>query len=331
MAVDALDLEVVRGEVLALLGHNGAGKTTTVRLFNGVLAPTAGSVSVFGLSPLEHGPAVRARTGVLTESQSLEERLSARDNLRYYAALYDYPRERVEARVSEMLAELGLADAADHRVGQYSHGMKQRLALARALLHEPELLFLDEPTAGLDPVAARQVTSLIAHQSKAGGRSVVMCTHNLAEAQQIADRVAVLRDGRLVALGSPAELVSGLGERAGLRLEVDAADTAGAESVLADFRREAQATHTAAVTAEREAPGVLLVAGIDRGGVPALVRRLVAAQVSVHAVEPLQPTLEDVYFAIYGAGGPGSPGPTVAGPGADGKERASAAREDVRA
>ncbi len=292
IAVDALDLSVRRGEVLALLGHNGAGKTTTVRLFNGVLAPSSGEVSVFGMSPLERGPEVRARTGVLTESQSLEERLSARDNLRYYAALYAYPEERVEGRIEEVLTELGLEGAADQRVATFSRGMKQRLALARALLHEPELLFLDEPTAGLDPIAARQVTSMIGRQRSEAGRSVVMCTHNLAEAQQVADRVAVLREGRLVALGSPAELVAGLGERAVLRLRVGEAGRAAAEGVLARLEERA---------AERGEDGSLLVHGVPHDEVPRLVRELVAAEVAVHAVEPLQPTLQDVYFSIYGS------------------------------
>ncbi len=292
VAVDSLDLAVHRGEVLALLGHNGAGKTTTVRLFNGVLEPSAGEVEVFGLSPIAEGPEVRARTGVLTESQSLEERLSARENLRYYAALYTYPEYRTEARIDEVLAELGLEAAADQKVVTFSRGMKQRLALARALLHEPELLFLDEPTAGLDPIAARQVTALIGRQSRTFGRSVVMCTHNLAEAQQVADRVAVLRTGRLVALGSPAELVAGLGARVGLRLRVGPAEEDAARSVIGRLT---------GATFESEAPGRLVIHGIPEAETPRLVKELTAAEVSVYAVEPLEPTLQDVYFSIYGA------------------------------
>ncbi len=295
VAVDSLDLAVRRGEVLALLGHNGAGKTTAVRLFNGVLAPSAGSVDVFGLSPLENGPAVRLRTGVLTETQSLEERLSARENLRYYAALYQYPEGGVERRVDEVLGELGLANVAEQRVVTFSRGMKQRLALARALFHEPELLFLDEPTAGLDPVASQQVTAMIGRQSREQGRSVVMCTHNLAEAQQVADRVAVLRTGKLVALGTPSELVSGLGERAALRLSVGAEQVEQAEAVIARLHAD-----SAPVTSEREAPGTLLIHGVARDEVPRLVRELVAAGVDVHALAPQQPTLQDVYFSIYG-------------------------------
>ena len=156
-AVDQLTLDVRAGEIFGFLGHNGAGKTTTVRLFNGVLEASCGEARVLGLDPHTHGPALRARTGVLTETPSLDERLTARDNLSIYADLYNIPKEKVPGRVDFLLAEFELADRGDEKVGAYSKGMKQRLALARALLHQPELLFLDEPTSGLDPVAARHV------------------------------------------------------------------------------------------------------------------------------------------------------------------------------
>lgn len=290
VAVRDLDLEVHRGEVLALLGHNGAGKTTTLRLFNGVLEPTSGEVRVFGLSPTTDGPAVRARTGVLTESQSLEDRLTARQNLRYYAALYGYPEDRVEARIEELLDVFDLTGAADRLVGGFSKGMRQKLALARALQHEPELLFLDEPTSGLDPLAARQVTALISELSRTGGRTVVLCTHNLAEANAVADRVAVLREGSLVALGTPAELVAAVGARARLRLTVGIGEEDAVLGELTGF------------DIAREGPGALLLSGVSREQVPGIVRALAARGVSVFAVEPQEPTLEEVYFALYDDG-----------------------------
>ena len=287
VAVHDLDLEVHQGEVLPLLGHNGAGKTTTLRLFNGVLEPTSGDVKVFGLSPTIDGPAVRARTGVLTESQSLEDRLTARQNLRYYAALYGYPEDRVDDRIDELLDVFDLSDAADRRVGGFSKGMRQKLALARALQHEPELLFLDEPTSGLDPLAARQVTALITELSRSGGRTVVLCTHNLAEANSVADRVAVLREGRLVALGTPAELVAAVGARSRLRLTVAIGDEDTVRSELTD------------IDITSEAPGALLLSGVSRERVPGMVRALAARDVSVFAIEPQEPTLEEVYFSLY--------------------------------
>jgi ABC-2 type transport system ATP-binding protein len=159
VAVNRLTLEVQPGEVFGFLGHNGAGKTTTVRLLNGVLAPTSGTARVLGLAPVEQGPALRRRTGVLTETPSLDERLTGRENLKIFAALYGVPQREIAARVTDLLEVFDLADRGDEKAGDYSKGMKQRLALARALIHGPELLFLDEPTSGLDPVAAGRSTS----------------------------------------------------------------------------------------------------------------------------------------------------------------------------
>lgn len=182
LAVDEVFLTVAEGEIFGILGHNGAGKTTTVRLLNGVLSPSAGEVRVLGLDPATRGPELRRCTGVLTETPSLDERLTARENLEIYADLYGVPRSDVDGRIDGLLEFFGLSDRVEERVGTYSKGMKQRLALARTLLHEPDLLFFDEPTAGLDPVAARQVHELITEISHEERRTVVMCTHNLGEA-----------------------------------------------------------------------------------------------------------------------------------------------------
>src|SRR5512136_688052 len=146
VAVDNLSLDVHAGEIFGFLGHNGAGKTTTIRLLNGLLEPTSGSMRVLGLDPQADGPRLRLRTGVLTETPSLDERLTAWDNLSIYADLYEVPRKAVKSRISELLTEFDLADRAHEKVGGYSKGMKQRLALARALLHNPRVIFLDEPT-----------------------------------------------------------------------------------------------------------------------------------------------------------------------------------------
>src|SRR5512134_3801971 len=220
-AVDQLSLEVSAGEIFGFLGHNGAGKTTTVRLLNGVLEPSSGQAKVLGLDPQTDGPAFRARTGVLTETPSLDERLTARDSLSIYADLYNVPRADVPGRVNSLLTEFELADRADEKVGGYSKGMKQRLALARALLHQPEVLFLDEPTAALDPVAARHVHTLVENLARREGCTVFLCTHNLVEAQKLCDRVAVMEHGRLVALGTPSELTSQYVRRLDIDLEVD--------------------------------------------------------------------------------------------------------------
>ncbi len=289
-AVDGLSLEVQRGEVLGFLGHNGAGKTTTVRLLNGVLAPSSGSASVLGLDPVADGPALRRRTGVLTETPSLDERLTARDNLTIYADLYSVPVAEVRARVAELLDRFGLAERADEKAGGYSKGMKQRLALARALLHRPELLFLDEPTAGLDPLAARQVLELIQHQSRSEGHTVFLCTHNLAEAQRVCDRVAVLEHGRLVALGAPAALGQQIGLPVRFEIETAPVDVAAATTLL---RARAGLKQVSA------AGSVISAQGASHDDIPDLLAALVAAGVRVYRVAPLETSLEDVYFALH--------------------------------
>lgn len=291
VAIDRLTLDVYAGEVFGVLGHNGAGKTTTVRLLNGVLAPDGGRARVLGFDPLGDGPALRRRTGILTETPSLDERLTGRDNLEIYAELYSVPQDRVSSRVQYLLETFELAHRADEKVGTYSKGMKQRLALARALLHQPEILFLDEPTAGLDPVAARRVHDLITRLSQEEHRTVLLCTHNLAEAQKLCARVAVLEHGRLVALGTPAELARKLGPSQSLEIEVAPGSVPAALGVI-------QAHQDSATAAEEN--GTLTIQGPDREAIPDLVASLVNAGVRVYRVAPREPSLEDVYFALHG-------------------------------
>jgi ABC-2 type transport system ATP-binding protein len=291
VAVDHLTLDVYSGEVFGFLGHNGAGKTTTVRLLNGVLKADSGVARVLGFDPLADGPVLRRRTGVLTETPSLDERLTGRENLEIYAELYDVPRSEASSRVEYLLETFELAHRADERVGGYSRGMKQRLALARALLHKPEILFLDEPTAALDPVAARRVHDLITRLSQEEHRTVLLCTHNLAEAQKLCRRVAVLEHGRLVALGTPAELARKLGRSQRLEIEIAPDDVTTALEVLQT---------TLGITEPTQENGVLTVVGADRGAIPGLVAALVAAGARIYRVAQQEPSLEDVYFALQG-------------------------------
>ena len=290
-AVDRLTLDVAAGEIFGFLGHNGAGKTTTVRLLNGVLAPTAGEARVLGLSPAEDGPALRRRSGVLTETPSLDERLSASDNLTIYADLYGLPKADVPGRVAELLEFFELAGRADEKVFGYSKGMKQRLALARALLHRPDVLFLDEPTAGLDPAATRRVHTLIKRLSRREGRTVLLCTHNLAEAQQLCDRVGVMENGRLLASGTPGELARQLSASLSLELETDAE---GVDAVLQSV------ASVPGLTAKVEEGGFIAVSGIEREMVPGLLNSLMEAGVRLYRASPREPTLADVYFALHG-------------------------------
>jgi ABC-2 type transport system ATP-binding protein len=288
VAVDHLTLEVQAGEVFGFLGHNGAGKTTTVRMLNGVLAPTSGAARVLGLAPLEQGPALRRRTGVLTETPSLDERLTGRENLEIFAALYGVPRREIAARVQELMEVFQLDNRADEKAGDYSKGMKQRLAIARALIHRPELLFLDEPTSGLDPVATRLVHDLIMHLSHDEDRTVFLCTHNLDEAQKLCDRVAVLEHGKLVALGTPEELAGKIGRSQRLEFQVARADEETVLHLLAA---------APGVSAHRE-DGTIVAAGVEWAAIPGLVTSLASAGVHIYRVAPQEASLEDAYFAL---------------------------------
>lgn len=294
IAVESLTMEVQAGEVFGLLGHNGAGKTTTVRLLNGVLAPSDGTARVLGLDPMLDGPTLRRSTGILTETPSIDERLTGRENLEIYADLYSIPRDEVSQRVEGLLEAFELAHRADHRAGSYSKGMKQRLALSRALLHRPQLLFLDEPTAGLDPVAARRVHRMIIRLSHEEHRTVVLCSHNLAEAQKLCDRVAVLEHGHLVALGTTAELASQVGRSQRLEIEVAPRSVTAALGVLQ--------SSPGIRDASREG-GTLRFVGAEREAIPDLIATLVAAGIRIYRVTPEEPSLADVYFALHGEKG----------------------------
>ncbi|MFL7871881.1 MAG: ABC transporter ATP-binding protein [Anaerolineales bacterium] len=292
-AVDQLTLEVQAGEIFGFLGHNGAGKTTTVRLLNGVLEPTSGGSHVLGLDPQAEGPALRAKTGVLTETPSLDERLTARDNLSIYADLYNFPRADVHDRVEALLSEFELADRADEKVGGYSKGMKQRLALARALLHKPELLFLDEPTSSLDPVAARHVHILVENLARREGCTVFLCTHNLVEAQRLCDRVAVMEYGRLVALGTPSDLTRQYVKRLDVDLELDSLQMKLALQIL-------QGLPDLVVGAPKQEKDVLTLTLSGREAIPELLSVLVRKGVHIYRLAPQEANLEEVYFALHG-------------------------------
>ena len=292
-AVDNLTLEVQKGEIFGFLGHNGAGKTTTVRLLNGVLEPTSGSASVLGLDPLTEGPAVRAQTGVLTETPSLDERLTARDNLAFYADLYNVPRADAPGRVHSLLTEFELADRADEKVGGYSKGMKQRLALARALLHRPEVLFLDEPTAALDPMAARHVHALVENLARREGCTVFLCTHNLVEAQKLCDRVAVMEHGRLVALGTPSDLTRQYVKRLDVDLEVDPVQMDLALQTLQELPQ-------LVIGPPKQEKELLTMTLCGRESIPELLSILVQKGLRVYRLAPQEANLEEVYFALNG-------------------------------
>jgi ABC-2 type transport system ATP-binding protein len=200
-AVDHISFEVNSGEVFGFLGPNGAGKTTTIKMLTGQLRPSEGRASVAGWDVVTERDQLKPKIGVVFEFQNLYERLSARDNLSFYARIYGSAQERVD----EVLKLTGLQSRARDRVSKYSNGMKQRLLIARGLLHEPKVLFLDEPTRGLDPGVARDIRTIIARLSDEGV-TIFLTTHYMEEADRLSDRVAILHEGRIAAIGTPSEL-----------------------------------------------------------------------------------------------------------------------------
>ena len=204
-AVDGITLEIPDGMLLALLGPNGAGKTTTVRMLAGLLAPSCGSASVAGFDVARDPSRVRSRVGLVTDMPGLYEQMSTQAYLEFFGRLYGLPAETCASRIHELLCMFELQDRRHERIVSFSRGMQQKVALARALLHEPSVLFLDEPTAGLDPLAARAVRELVLSMKHAR-RSIVLCTHDLDEAERLADEVAILQGGRILAMDAPAEL-----------------------------------------------------------------------------------------------------------------------------
>jgi ABC-2 type transport system ATP-binding protein len=288
-AVDGITFHVKQGEVFGLLGPNGAGKTTTVRLLNGILPSSGGMARVFGLDPSIDGQRVREQTGVLTETPALYERLSARENLDFFGTLAGIPIEKLTQHVLDILSFFGLQDRLDDRVETYSKGMKQRLALARALIHEPPLLFLDEPTSGLDPEAAQQVNELIAGLSQRSGQTIVLATHNLLEAQRLCDRVAVMNKGHILAMGSLKELTSKLWPVTWVDITFWEAP---AETVTGSLKAQQGVLQ---VTGQGEA---LQVQVESKEVIPQIVQHLAGRGASILKVNPRDYTLEDIYFAL---------------------------------
>ena len=289
IALDALTLDVKRGEVLALLGPNGAGKTTTMRLLNGVLLADSGQARVLGLDPWAQGEELRRRTGVLTENAGLDERFTALENLEFVGRLRGMSEADARAKGGALLERFDMGHRADVKVQGFSTGQRKRVALARALLHDPELLFLDEPTSGLDPAATRDVVDLIGSLAADHGRTVVLCTHFLGEAGKLANRMAVLFRGVMHAFGTADDLAAELWSRFEVRLDLGAPAAPPLVAALLALPNVHEATPT-----ERGA----LVFTTARDDVPVVVAACVTAGSPVYGVDPRDPNLEDVYFAI---------------------------------
>ncbi len=287
-ALAGLDLVVPSNKITVLLGPNGAGKTTAIRMITGALDAHAGVVRTFGLDPSTDGEEVRRRCGVVSAKPALYDRLDGFANLAYAAELYGLGRgDGIDARIRSAAARFGIEHALDQRVGGFSTGMKTRLALARSILHEPDMLLFDEPTSGLDPESSHAVLEMI-REMTADGRTVVMCTHLLLEAEGLADKVVVMEDGKDLVAGTPIELTRRfwpgtvvLVAAANPEAMAMAGNIPGVRSVEPDTDPARLRLH---------------LDGDHR--IPDVITALVANGVRLTRAEPLEPTLEDLYFAV---------------------------------
>jgi ABC-2 type transport system ATP-binding protein len=295
-AVRGVDLDVRRGELFGLLGPNGAGKTTTIKMLNTLLIPTGGTARVCGFDVVRQTRQVRRRIGyVFGGDRGLYDRLSALDNLRYFAELYGVPARDQRRRIGELLDQVGLTGREREKVEGYSRGMRQRLHIARGLLHEPEVLFLDEPSIGVDPVAARELRTTVAGLA-AAGTTVLLTTHYMAEAEELCARIAVIAAGEIQALGTPAELKQHAEGRRILEVEAyGVADEQLAGIHLLPGVREA--------AVETRGTAQLLTIQSDAAtDVQSEVLRALDG-VRLGRVTARQPTLEDAYVAIVSRAG----------------------------
>ena len=286
-AVDDVSLQVERGTIFGFLGPNGAGKTTTIRLLLGLLEPTAGAATVLGFDTRRQADQIRWRSGALLEHSGIYERLSAYDNLDFYGRVWRISTPERRARIKELLSHLGLWERRSENAGKWSRGMKQKLAVARTLLHRPDLIFLDEPTAGLDPLAAAALRDDLAALVRREGVTVFLTTHNLAEAERLCTSVGVIRQGRLLAVDSPERLRSRLSQP-----RVRVLGRGFDEQALAALRQRPE------VTTAEAGDGCLTINLREDAPVGPLVSLLVGAGAQVEEVQRDRASLEDVFLTM---------------------------------
>lgn len=286
-ALDNLTFEVPAGKIFGFLGPNGAGKTTTIRLLLGLLDPTFGRVEVLGFDSSKQPDEIRARTGALLECNGIYEQMSAEDNMEFYARIWRLPTAERQVRIKELLTQMGLWERRKELAGKWSKGMKQKLALARAILHQPQLIILDEPTAGLDVMAAMSIRENLASLADSQGVTVFLTTHNMAEAERLCAQVAVIREGKLVALNDPDDLRAQVG---GYRIEVRGK---GFNENVLTLLRERPEVSTAEVTSNQ-----LIISLSEEVDSFPLLDLLVKAGVTVEEVRRGKASLEDVFVTL---------------------------------
>ena len=286
-AVDGIDITVAPGEIYGFLGPNGAGKSTTVHVLTTLLPPTAGTALVGGYDVVKDGPKIRGLIGVALQEAALDPLLNARDHLRLQATLQSVPKEQRSSRAEELIHRVGLVDAADRKVSSYSGGMKRRLDLALALVHSPRILFLDEPTTGLDPQSRTALWDEVARLAREDGVTVFLTTQYLEEADVLADRVGIIDHGRIVAEGTPAALKAEIGRPSVHAIPAQETDRTRIQSLLGRF-------------GDPLGDGELAVRLHDGFGLADVVRGIDGEGVELHDVELRAPSLDDVFLAKTG-------------------------------
>lgn len=286
-AVDQVSFNIKRGEVFGLLGPNGAGKTTTLRMMTTLLQPTSGDIKIFGHDVKTESQTVRSLFGLTGQYASVDEDISARENLMIFSRLNGLSRQEAKVRTTELLEEFSLVNSADKAISNFSGGMRRRLDLAVSLITRPALIFLDEPTTGLDPRTRTQMWDTI-RQLVAAGSTIVLTTQYLEEADELADRIAVIDHGKLFSIGTPAELKAQVG---GAKLRVEVADDAQAEQARGVMADTLPAT-------PQVTRNVVEVAIDDINTVAGVLQAITAAGVTMTNMSVEQPSMDDVFFAL---------------------------------
>jgi ABC-2 type transport system ATP-binding protein len=291
-AVDGLSFEVEAGEIFGLLGPNGSGKTTTIRMLSCLIAPTEGQASVGGHDIRRDPLMVREIVGVLTENPSLYERLTAYENMEFFARAYGVADEAARAaRIREVLEFFELWERRGDRVGTYSKGMKQKLAIARAIVHSPEVLFLDEPTAGLDPKASKDIRDMMERLSRQEKHTILLCTHNLEDAERLCRHVMIINKGKSIVAGTTEELRRKIAGPP--KLEV------GLINVTEMIVRAAEASeHVRAVEVNGANTKLMIDVDDPDGSIPCVVKRIVDTGGLVRSVQLVEPSLEEAYLKL---------------------------------
>lgn len=281
-ALANVSLKVSEGTIFGFLGPNGAGKTTTVKLLNGILKPTDGEIRVLGLDPVKEAKKLHQSTGILTEHAGMYDHLSGLDNLLFFGQVFGLTKAESQARAMQLLEKLELSEAAEVKLKSYSTGMRQRLSLARTLIHRPKVLFLDEPTSGLDPESTKKVNQLLLELSKEEGTTIFLCTHQLRYAQEICNEYGLMDNGQLLAVGSLGELRKRTFNNQKVIIETD--------------------TMPSSIVSKQINAAIYELTLSDKTEIPQLVKEIVTQGGNISQVTPMDYSLEDIYFALLEGG-----------------------------